>query len=496
MLTSSQHRMFRWALVSLLWVAGESWGVLEVAEPPPPVAGDLRQEQPVPASASRSVHSDLDGDLLKFDNGDSLHGVILGVGADNVLQWRRADVKDSFGFSLDNVQELQLAPRPPRTLRTPHRLVVELTNGDRLAGDLVALNDKVLKLSTWYAGVLSLKRNMVQRIICVAAPPEALYSGPTGLSGWTVSNSPREGWKFKNGAFYSPFRGGGSIGCNVNLPDMANIEFDIAWRGQLACQVGFYYEGLRQLYGSGGYALQLNGSSVFLNRCTANSMNSMGNNADVPKLQIRNKAHVSIRVNKAKKTIALLVDNELVKPWTDPETFAGSGQGLIFNAQGQGQFRLSSIRVTAWDGRLDSGTIATLAASEDVVRFGNNDKVSGAIKSINQGEVVVATSFMEMKVPLERVAQIDFADQKIEKPHRQAGDIRAIFLDGSRFTMALEKLTDQALTGSCESCGHVTTALDAFSRIQFRIYAVRPAASAENGWGDGGDGDNTEGKEL
>ena len=110
--------------------------------------------------------------------------------------------------------------------------------------------------------------------------------------------------------------------------------------------------------------------------------------------------------------------------------------------------------------------------------------------------MVVATSFMEMKVPLERVAQIDFADSKTEKPYRQAGDVRAIFLDGSRFTRALEKLDDQALIGTCESCGRVTTALDAFSRIQFRIYEPRPVAGSADGWDDESDSESTEGKGL
>jgi hypothetical protein len=480
-------------LAGLLGCAGNVLAGLDVAAPLPPRAA--KAEQPAPAEAVTPVSAAPEGDALKFRNGDLLHGTIQGIEGGTLLQWRRDDVKAPLGFALDNVLELQLAPRPPKTTRIPHRMVVELTNGDRLAGDLVSLNDKVLKLDTWYAGTLALKRSMVQRIASVAAAPDAIFAGPTGMSGWTTSENSHDNWKFKNGAFYSPQHNSCGVGRNVNLPDMANIEFDLAWRGQFYLQVGFYYEDLRNIYGSGGYAFGFNGSSVLLNRFANRGQSNLGNNVEVPKFQTKSKAHVSIRVNKTKKTIALFVDNELVKPWIDPEAFAGKGQGLLFYSQGQGLSRVSNIRVTTWDGRLDTGTAAAAAVAEDTVRLGNNDKISGTIKSIAKGEVVMATSFMEMKVPLERVAQIDFAEPQTEKPHRQAGDVRAVFLDGSRFTLAMEKLTDQALIGSAESCGRVSTALDAFSRIQFRIYEARPASGAGDEWGEG-DGENKDGREL
>jgi len=493
MQATTQRKLIWLGLAGLLGCGVQVLAGIEVG-PRPAAPRAVKAEQPATSEVVTPVSAAPEGDALKFRNGDVLHGTILGIEGGSVLQWRRDDVKAPLGFGLDNVLELQLAPRPPKTARVPHRMVVELTNGDRLAGDIVSLNDKVLKLNTWYADTLSLKRSMVQRIVSVAAAPDAIYAGPTGMSGWTASDSSRDGWKFKNGAFYSPLRTSSGVGRNVNLPDMANIEFDLGWRGQLYFQVGFYYEDLRNLYGSGGYAFQLNGTSVYLNRYGANrGQNNLGSSVELPKFQNKTKAHISIRVNKAKKAIALFVDNELVKPWTDAEAFAGNGKGLIFYSQGQGQFRVSNILVTAWDGRLDSGPVTAAAVAEDTVRLGNNDKVSGTIKSIGKGEVVMATSFMEMKVPLDRVAQIDFADPKTEKPHRQAGDVRAVFLDGSRFTLALQKLTDAALIGNAESCGRVSTALDAFSRIQFRIYEARPASGAGDEWGDGED---KEGKEL
>jgi len=487
-------------LLGWLWAAGNVPGALELPAPPR-VAPDSPSEtnaRPAPKPDASGVPASpaADGDLLKFNNGDVLHGTIVSVGAGNALRWRRADVKDPVAFNLDNIQELQLAPRPPRTTRTPHRLAVELTNGDRLAGDLVALNSQLLKLDTWYAGPLELKRAMVQRIVCQAAPLEAVYSGPTGLAGWTIAEGARNAWKYKNSAFYCRPGNAGGLGRNVNLPDLANIEFDLAWRGQLYFQVGFYFGNLNNLYSTGGYMLQFNNSSVFLNRTSPNrGANNMGSSVEIPKFQNKSKARVAIRVNKAKKTIALFLDNDLVKQWPDAEEFAGSGRGMIFYSQGQSQLRVANIVVTPWDGRLDSEAAAAVPGADDLIRFANGDKLSGTVVNIAKDEAVVAASFGEMKVPLERIAQIEFSSQKAEKARRQAGDVRAAFLDGSRFTLALEKLEDQALVGSTESCGRVTTALDAFSRVQFHIYEPRPEAGGDDDWGGAAGGDNPEGME-
>ena len=85
-----------------------------------------------------------------------------------------------------------------------------------------------------------------------------------------------------------------------------------------------------------------------------------------------------------------------------------------------------------------------------------------------------------MKVPLERIATIDFTAQKAEKARRQANDVRAFFLDGSRFTLALDKLDETALTGSSENCGKVRSALDAFRRVQFHIYEQPAETDGKN----------------
>lgn len=466
---------------------------INISPPPQPAPGTTRGinvPQPAPSTApgaAASTQATKDGDLLRFKNGDMLHGTVLTVVPDGGVRWRHPDVKEPVVFDLANAVEMRLAPRPPRTPRTQHRAVVELTNGDRLAGDIVSLNDKTLSLNTWYAGTLAIKRPVIQRVLFNAGSPEAVYAGPAGVENW-VQEGNRNAWSFKKGALYG--QSNGSIARDVKLPDVANIEFDLAWRGQLYFQFAFYIDDLKQLYNAGGYMFQFNYANAYLQRSRPQrGFNNLGSNVELTNFQRRTKTHLSVRVNKPKKTIALFVDGTMVRQWTDPGEFAGKGTGIMFFSQGQAQLRVSNITVTEWDGRLDADATPT-SSQEDLVRFANNDKVSGTLGGIANNEIAFATSFANMKIPVERVTQIEMASQKAEAARRQAADVRAYFLGGSRFTVALEKLDDQSLVGSSENCGRVTSALDAFSRIQFHIYEEYAAAGDDDDWGTGAEGDD------
>ena len=194
------------------------------------------------------------------------------------------------------------------------------------------------------------------------------------------------------------------------------------------------------------------------------------------------KSHITILVDKTKRTIAFLTEGNLVKQWTDPADFAGAGTYLMFQSQGQGVMRISNIVVADWDGEMgDSNTL--VAKQEDMIRFLNNDKVSGQLKGISKGVITFTTAFASLDVPLERAAQIEFASEKAERARRQAGDIRAYFVDGGSITLALEKLDEQAIVGSSENFGKQTFARGAFRELRLHIYDETAMPVKEDDWG-------------
>ncbi len=444
---------------------------------------------PEPAAATTET-AKATTDILKFRNGDVLHGMMTSVVPETGIRWRHTDVKEIIGFDLANLSDVLLLPRPLRLPRAGHHVTVELTNGDRLLGDIETFNDKLLVLKTWYAGTLSIKRPMVQRITPAVARSEVMYVGPTSIEGWIVGGN-RGAWIYKKGAFNSASYG--SIGRDVKLPDMANIEFDINWRGQLSFQFGMYLTDLNQMFSGGGYMLQFNYSNVYLQRSRPNAgFNNLGSPVDVPELPRKSRAHIAVKVNKPKKMIALFINGTMVKQWTDTDDFAGKGTGVMFCSQGQGQCRINNILVAEWDGKLDSDTTGPAASTEDMILLANGDKVSGTLSNVASNEITFVTSYAPLKLPMERVAMITLATQKAEKPRRQANDVRAFFTDTARLTLALEKIDEQTVTGTSENCGRISAGLEAFSRIQFNIYQPRTDTATDDDWGNAETGNDAD----
>src|SRR5262249_37557373 len=155
-----------------------------------------------------------------------------------------------------------------------------------------------LTLKTWFAGTLSVKRAVVQRLTFMGEIAEATYTGPNNLEEWRNDGN-RGAWSFKRGALYGV--GPGSIGRDVQLPDVANIEFDLAWRGQLYCNFGIGFDDPRQLYNNGGYMVQMSYTSIYLQRYRPQQgNNNIGANVEMPELQRKSKIHVALRINKPK----------------------------------------------------------------------------------------------------------------------------------------------------------------------------------------------------
>ncbi|MCG3147253.1 MAG: hypothetical protein PCFJNLEI_00692 [Verrucomicrobiae bacterium] len=397
------------------------------------------------------------GDTLKFLNGDRLDGALLNATATG-LRWQTPAATQPIVFESTNVAELLLAPRPPRTSRQLHGQLVELTNGDKLAGDIVALDAQTLTLQTWYAGKLRLSRSALKRLESRSLLPSVVYAGPTGPTDWKAL---QPGWTYKQGRYYSQRNRYSVITKDVGLPAVASIEFDIAWRGQPYWSVGFYTAANQS-----GYLLTCNGNYLQLHRNVAGNQRNLEGNIQWGEQRPRTKARVAIRVNKPKKTIAVFVDNVLLKQWTDPGEFAGQGTALHFQSQGQADLRLANILVSEWDGKLDTPSDSTHAPAEDLVRLVNGDKVSGVLTAITGGEALLTNSFAAVKIPLPKIVAIEFA--KSTPAARVPSSVRADFPDGTQLTLTLEQFDDKNLTGTTDFCGRVVLPADTFTRLRFQ----------------------------
>lgn len=470
-----RRRLVEWAALGALGGLAllVSAQVAEAAELPSDSAPGVVQAPASPRSGG--------GDFLHFANGDLLLGALQSIDAERGLRWHRSDIAAPIDFGLTNLREVQFQLRPPAAVGFTNNGLVQLTNGDELEGRLLEVDAETVVLDTWYAGTLRLVRGLVRMIRPLPSSRPPIFVGPTGLDGWTSSQVKTLGeragqWHYRNGAFYA--RQAASIARDVKLPAVASVEFDLAWKGTFNMALALYTDYLHPISlanketepaFSEFYSVQLNSFSVNLLPIKQDGpLRSLGQ-VSVNAFNRRNSAHVEIRADLPRRLLALLVDGELVKQWSDPEPFTGTGTAIRLVHQGQGVVKLSNLRIHEWDGTFEEKPTNPPDSPLDLVKLRNGDRVAGEFESLRDGVVRVSVRGSALSIPLERVKQIETAGRKSLVPRALPGDVRAYFYNGAGVTFRLEEWTDQHVIGSSPSFGKVAFLPAAFARVEFNL---------------------------
>lgn len=476
--------------VARLMGAGLAGGLgLASAAPTPAAPADGAKTNGAATTASQPASAPKD--TLEFLNGDLLRGGFLSYDTTAGLRWQHSSIKHVLTIDPVGVYKVRLQ-NPAATKAERPNCMVRLGNGDEIFGNLVSLDEKAMKIDTWYAGVIEVPRESLQTVAVGLSRFKVLYEGPNGTEGWTLKGTGNvnlggqvfvggfngrvvlpganpaaaNGWQYKDGAFYGV--GNGSLGREVNLPESSNIEFDLAWRGYPQISVFFYTDRLEG-YGGNAYVMQFSYRNIYLRRNSQTGRTSNLGTVEMPNLVSRSKAHFSIRTDRENKTVALFMDEMLVKQWTDNANFTEGGTGLLFYLQGQQPVKLSNLRITEWDGRLDSTEGPAANPKEDLAKLVNKDKVSGTVKTIKDGKLVFGTTFAPLEIPLERVVEIDFAADGIKNKAVGGNDVRLYFADRGQLTMQVERWNDLQVVGVSPNFGKAKFIPNAFSSIQFNL---------------------------
>jgi len=434
-------------------------------------------------------------DLLRFTNGDALHGAFRGLENGPRLQWTHPGARDPIVLDTKTLRRLAFNNgRARASLVDPSHVV--LSNGDRIPGRILELDAKHLTVETRFAGTLAIPRQHVQ----LAAPNphggELLVLGPLNPKDWRIleptepdgsassendEHPPEDDhkpvdsdppWVFSGVALYSNVQQ--SVAADVQTPDMARFRFDLAWRNRLSAQIAFHAtleppppappgdENGRNdkprpgnaprgqssqmtadamLYGP-CYILTVTSGYIQLLRCTfdddANPIVSRLN-AFRPNLQLKDtgKAAFDLRCNRSEHAVALFVNGHFVTRWTDPDGYAGTGTHLAFACRSSSaSLRLSDLVVTSWNGMIDSAS-SMQAEDRDVVLLVNGtDRYSGNLEHIENGLAHFRGSYADMHIPLDVIQEIRFARDQTSDPPEPARDaIRLALMPRGRLTV-------------------------------------------------------------
>jgi hypothetical protein len=437
-------------------------------------------QTPPPSSSATNAPQD----SLLFRDGDLLYGELLSIDPQSVIRWRHPDAAAPIEFKPDSIAQIDFPASKNSNAPSTNACRLLLANGDSFEGDFLSCDREAIAVQTWYAGRLNIARPAVQSLVLLRPAP-AVFDGITGLDGWTqgasVAALPGESgqWTYRNGAFYASKTS--SIARDLHLPDIAEIQFDLAWEGVLNLAVGLYTDSLLpvqlnlkdQAPNFGGFYSFAFQSSVLVDMRAIKKLEPLRSLGQLilPSLSKKDRVHVDLHVSKAQHKISLSLDDALVKEWIDPEGFVGEGTGMRFVQNPGGVVKLSHLRVTHWDGIFEESD--TNAA--DACWLENGEKIVGSVESISNGKMSVRTTNDLVDIPAARLKAINFARiQPAALPAQPAG-VRATFAQGGALTFILESWRPNEMLVRSADFGKAKINPAAFTRLQFLIPEKKPA---------------------
>jgi hypothetical protein len=428
------------------------------------------------AAGQTAPSSSTNADALLFRDGDLLYGELLAIDPQSSVRWKHPDAAQAIEFKPESVAQIDFPlVKSPGVLST-NACRILLASGDSLEGEFLSCDRQTLAVQTWYAGRLNIARTSLQSLVFLRPSP-AIFDGIRGLEGWTQVTSaaalPGESgqWTYRNGAFYAGKTS--SIARDLHLPDMADIQFDVAWKGVLNLAVALYTDSLQpvplnlkeQAPDFGGFYSFSFQSSILIDMRAIKKMEplrSLGQSI-LPSLSKKERIHVDFHVSKAQHKISLSLDDVLVKEWVDPQGFIGEGTAMRFVQNPGSIIKLSNLRITRWDGIFQEPA----TGPGDVCWLENGERIPGTIESINAEQMAVRTSNGPITIPYNQLKAVNFAAVKPNTVASQTANARATFAEGGGLTFILDSWRPNEMVVRSADFGKVRINPAAFTRLQF-----------------------------
>jgi hypothetical protein len=433
---------------------------------------------------------------LHFTNGDRLQGQLLRID-DSQLIWRSPALQKETAFHLDSIENISFpspSSPPPTTDHIAHirfhpdlRQQNENLPGDVIEGELLGIQAQTLQLKTWYAGELSLNRNMIQDMEISDVSP-LLYHGPREAKEWI--SFPGDAWKFASHSY--TLQESGALTKNfTSLPPRYCFRFTAAWKNRFNLQIVFGADSATEHNPEQCYMIALDNGTSYLQKRIAEPQNNPGMMqhggmiGEYKRDQVfrsKEKSELKLFVDTTTGLIALYSDDTLIQQWNDLDPPFLQGP-CIHLRQNSGQFHritLSSMRLSTWDGTLPSSDKdAPLHAIENPpptegeqrIILRNGDAVLGKVVDIRGSKIALKTRFNEIKLPVSRIKKLALTPPEYDERLLQNGDVRAWFPDGNSITFRLLGTSaDGELIGESQHFGKAHFSPKAFTRLDFNLY--------------------------
>ena len=233
-----------------------------------PVPGDHGVQN---ASADLDLpESDASGtDIIRFTNGDLLHGKFVRFGKRVI--WSRPDLDREIDFKVLNVSQIVFDGGRSKQ-NSPIQSFVTLINGDQIPGEIISLDHEKLVLKSPFTSELKIPRNTIVSLTTNPFDGKLNYAGPFTSDGWVMMESkkteprkrtakkkikaaddvevkeeeqPQPSWLYSGASFYSTNIQ--PLVFDAGLPEVGRLKFKAAWKNRLQFNLAFHADFTRPL---------------------------------------------------------------------------------------------------------------------------------------------------------------------------------------------------------------------------------------------------------
>lgn len=433
---------------------------------------------------------------LHFTNGDQLTGELRRIEGDDLV-WHSPALAAETRFRIDQIESITYPALPLPERQTDHlahirmnpdlRQQIENLPGDVIEGQLLSVKPQHLQLSTWYAGTLTLNRNMIRDMEITDVSP-MLYYGPREAQEWRID--PPDSWKWESQAY--TLTANGTLAKEFpSLPQRYCFRFKAAWKNRFQLQIFFGADSADEENPENHYMIMLDNGTSYLQKRIAQPNPNGGNGQNGGMIgeykrdqafRSKEKSELRLFVDTTTGIIALYSDDTLIQQWNDLDPPFLQGR-CIHLRQNSGQFypmKVSEMSLSEWDGSLPHLQEQTLRnnippptprENEQPIILRNGDIVIGEVQQVDQSNITLKTRFNQLQLPISRIKKLALTPAEYDERILQNGDVRAWFPNGNSIVFRLIGTDpDGRLLGESQHFGTARFNPQAFTKIDFNLY--------------------------
>lgn len=368
-----------------------------------------------PIAALLSLCIPASGDIVEFDNGDTLTGSIQAFEQGQVV-FQPAMATKPLQIEAESVSRIVFPITNGQDENPPHAESLTLANNDVLPCQVVSMDATQLHISTRYGGDFSIPRSKIRALQFGIVSETTIFTGKERPSKWTHQSGK---WSL---AKANTYQGSGVLAQQLTLPANVCFKFDLSWQGSPNFAFRFCAENDSATTKQDTYELIFNSAGMQIRRYE-NKLQPSALLANIPTInpyKLKNDSiNIELRANRSENLLSLYIDSKLIGTWLDPLALS-KGNHMIFNNRSKEAKNciISNISVTTLnDGALPRHREKISSVKADLLIDSEGEKISGLLKSISGSQSNKRTITIDLKhaseplkIPDRRVSTLLFAE--------------------------------------------------------------------------------------